>query len=297
MKLSEVCDCICNGKSVRPICSSKCPESRQMAVYTDIGGRFCAFHEHACSLDEKATFRLHRDITHALLLPLFEIHDQATQIATRALARKRGAEPERAFRGEARSAFTWLHSILTEERDFCLAEGCPACVVLHVLNSEPTIRLVAVACLLCDFLPETELPEVKSRVPVFEFWLRALERSVRDDPLWGDDFWPEIEHRARGLNEDIRQLITQCLELRSAPEAQAPPPSKPACAISVRPTRQAYRKHVRSIPVQPSAFARRELKMMWEEQELASKFLMTCWASMCWNERRQIEYQERSVMS
>lgn len=183
-----------------------------------------------------------------------------------------------------------------------MAEGCPACVVLHVLYSEPTIRLVAVACLLCDFLPETELPKVKNRVvPVFEFWLRALERSVRDDPLWGDDFWPEIEHRARGLNADIRQLIRQCLELRSAPEAQAPAPSKPACAISVRPTRPAYRVHVRSIPVQPSAFARRELKMMWEEQELVSKFLMTCWASLCWNERRrQIEYpslQEHSVTS
>ncbi|KAL1971275.1 hypothetical protein VTN77DRAFT_227 [Rasamsonia byssochlamydoides] len=264
---------------------------------------FCPFHQHACSPDEKETFRLHRDITHALLLPLFEIHNQATQIAKRALSRKRGAEPERAFRGEARGAFTWLHSILTEERDFCLAEGCPACVVLHVLYSEPTIRLVAVACLLCDFLPETELPEIKNRFPTFEFWLRALERSVRDDPLWGDAFWPEIEYRAYGLNVDIRQLIMQCLELRSAPEAQEPP-SKPLCAISTRPSRQVYRVHVRSIPVQPSPFARRQLKMMWEEQELMSKYLMTCWASMCWNERRlkMLEYrsqslQERSITS
>jgi hypothetical protein len=243
-------------------------------------------------------------------LPLFEIHHQATQIATRALSRKQqqqGAEPERVFRGEARGAFSWLHCILTEESDFCQAEGCPACVVLHVLYSEPTIRLVAVACLLCDFLPETELPEIQNGFPVFEFWLRALEQAVRDDPLWGDAFWPEIEYRAYGLNVDIRQLIMQCVELRTAPAVQEPSPSskprQPSCAISTRSHRQGYRVHVRSIPMQASPFARSQLKMMWEEQELVSKFLITCWASMCYQERRRkmLEYRsllrERSVTS
>ncbi|CRG92547.1 hypothetical protein PISL3812_09608 [Talaromyces islandicus] len=249
---------------------------------------FCPYHTDECSEHDLATFRFHRDIIYALLLPLFEVHDRATQTATRVLGRCKGVEPERAFRGEARDAFTWLHCILTEEQDFCLAEGCPACVVSHVLSSEPTIRLVTVACLLCDLLPEAELSDVKAMttLPNFFFWLETMEKAVRDDALWGDGFWPAIEHRAKCLSLQIKHLIMQCVEFHSGTELQKPS-IKPSCAVTTRPEKRAYRVHVQNIPVQPSALARRQLHMVWEEQELASKVLVSCWGSMCRNDRRR----------
>lgn len=203
------------------------------------------------------------------------------------LGRRKGVEPERAFRGEARDAFTWLHCILTEEQDFCLAEGCPACVVSHVLSSEPTIRLVTVACLLCDLLPEAELSELETtNLPNFVFWLETMEKAVCDDPLWGDRFWPAIEHRAKCLSLQIKHLIMQCVEFRSGTELQKPS-IKPSCAVTTRPDKRAYRVHVQNIAVQPSALARRQLHMVLEEQELASKVLVSYWGSMCRTDRRR----------
>jgi hypothetical protein len=256
----------------------------------------CSFHNEECSEQQRAVFQLHRDVIYSLLLPLFEIHNQATQIATRVLGRRQGAEPERAFRGEARDAFTWLHCILTEERELCLVEGCPACIVSHVLSSEPTIRLVTVACLLCDFLSSTDFADskqTKTHQPDFSFWLKAMENAVREDPLWGDAFWPEIQHRAESLAVDIKYLIMQCIELRNPTELQrtssttSSSSAKSSGSMTMRSDRHAYRVHVRSIPVQPSALARRQLNMMWEEQELVSKFLQGYWSSLCRSDRRQ----------
>lgn len=257
---------------------------------------FCAVHDEECSEQQRAVFQLHRDVIYTLLLPLFEIHNQATQIATRVLGRRDGAEPERAFRGEARGAYTWLHCILTEERHFCLAEGCPACVVSHVLSSEPTIRLVTVACLLCDSLSSSDFADSKpnnTRRPDFGFWLKAMETAVREDPLWGHAFWPEIQHRAESLAVDIKDLIMQCAELRNPSDLQrtsstsSSTRAKSACSVAVRSDRNAYRVHVRSIPMQPSALARRQLNMVWEEQELVSKFLQGYCNSACWSDRHQ----------
>jgi hypothetical protein len=249
---------------------------------------FCPYHQDECSGEEQSVLQLHRDIIHTLIRPLFEIHDHAFQIAKRASGRRPDAEPERAFRGAARGAFSWLHCILTEERDFSRTEGCPACVVLHVLHSEPTIRLLAVACQLRDSLPVSDLTHGHEGLPDFGFFMRALERAVREDALWGDHFWPEIESRARRLNAEIQQLIMQGVALRNGAAEPQKPSSKPSGAISTRPDRQVVRVHVRSsIPVEASVFARRQLHMAGEERELASPFLLSCWTSMCWNDRRR----------
>jgi len=118
-----------------------------------------------------------------LLSPLLKLHGHAIELSTRLVSGKCSTEPERAFRGEARGALTWLHCILTEERDFCRAEGCPACVVLHILSSEPTIRLIAVACMFSQFLPQRETdaninsevrPETKTKRPPFHPTYRPL---------------------------------------------------------------------------------------------------------------------------
>ncbi|KAE8418794.1 Endoribonuclease L-PSP/chorismate mutase-like protein [Aspergillus pseudocaelatus] len=182
---------------------------------------FCSHHRHSCSDQDKESFRLHRDIIHTLLLPLFLLHHQASRVAARALPSRKEAESERAFRGEARSAYAWLQCILTEEHDWYLTERCPACIVLHVLHSEPTIRFVAVACLLSDHLQGLDLLHGKNRLPSFDFWLEALETAVREDPFWGHDFWPDIEYRACALTDGVKQLVLQCLELRSALDRQS----------------------------------------------------------------------------
>ena len=83
---------------------------------------FCAMHRHACSHESQETFRLHRDIIHTLLLPMFLLHSQASRIASSVLPSQRAAEPERAFRGDARSAYSWLHCVLSEEHDWYLME-------------------------------------------------------------------------------------------------------------------------------------------------------------------------------
>lgn len=179
---------------------------------------FCTMHRHACSHESQESFRLHRDIIHTLLLPMFMLHTQASRIASSVLPSQRAEEPERAFRGEARSAYSWLHCVLSEEHDWYLMERCPACIVLHVMHSEPTIRFIAVACLLSDHLQGHDVPHGKRRLPSFDFWLGALERAVREDAFWGDDFWPDIEYRSHNLTDGVKQLALQCLELQSSTE-------------------------------------------------------------------------------
>ncbi|KAL4870914.1 hypothetical protein BDV12DRAFT_164900 [Aspergillus spectabilis] len=182
---------------------------------------FCASHRYSCSLDAQESFRLHRDIIHTLLLPLFLLHNQASRVAASSLPAHKGAEPERAFRGEARDAYAWLHCIFSEEHDWYLTERCPVCIVLHVLHSEPTIRFVAVACLLSDHLLNPGLLNSSRRLPNFEFWLEALETAVREDPFWGADCWPDIEYRASSLTDGVQQLVLQCLEFQTALDRQS----------------------------------------------------------------------------
>ena len=130
-------------------------------------------------------------------------------MAASVLPSQRAAEPERAFRGEARSAYSWLHCVLSEEHDWYLTERCPACISFHVLHSEPTIRFIAVASLLSDHLQDFEFHSSEKQLPSFDFWLEALETAVREDPFWGDDFWPDIEYRACLLTDGVKQLIMQ----------------------------------------------------------------------------------------
>jgi hypothetical protein len=231
---------------------------------------FCATHRHLCSSAEQESFRLHRDIIHTLLVPLFLINHQAERVAARALPSKKGAEPERAFRGEARSAFAWLSCILTEEHDWYLTARCPACIVLHVLHSEPTIRFVTVAALLAG--PRSG----------FDCWLAALETAVREDPFWGDAFWPEIEDRAARLAEGVQQLVRQCHELRTtldSPTLATPTLVKASNNVCERSVSTCI------IPLKPSSFARKQVRLSREEQRYRSSLVWNSWN--CSQEMRQ----------
>lgn len=183
-------------------------------------------------------------------------------------------EPERAFRGEARSAYSWLHCVLIEEHDCYLTERCPACIVLHVLNSEPTIRFIAVACLLSGHLQDLEFPGSKKQLPTFDFWLEALETAVREDPFWGDDFWPDIEYRACVLTDGVKQLVLQCLELRAALERQSLQ-SQGLRKGGMR-VRCDSRQQMRVVAVDPSNCARKHFRMTSEDRKWASTIVGNC---------------------
>ncbi|KAJ6166936.1 hypothetical protein N7470_002383 [Penicillium chermesinum] len=225
------------------------------------GPSFCQHHQATCSPADQEAFRLHRDIIHTLLVPLFLINHNAERIAARVLPNKKVAEPERAFRGEARSAFAWLHCILVEEHDWYLTARCPTCIVLHVLHSEPTIRFVTVAAQLAGPLSG------------FAPWLAALETAVLEDPFWGDGFWPEIEERASRLTEGVKQLVHQCHELRTSLDS-------PTCAMPSR-AKAATPVYERSTPcniaIKPSSFARKQVRLSREEQRYRSSLVWNAW--------------------
>lgn len=120
---------------------------------------------------------------------------------------------ELVFRGEARGAFAWLQCFVAEEKDLCSTRGClgtsllhlmtvtthvlrsTACVVEHVLQAEPTIRIVLTACRLAESLRRaSETPDI---LPVFDFWLSSLRTALDEDPFWGPAFWKDLKSRGQ----------------------------------------------------------------------------------------------------
>ena len=120
-------------------------------------------------------------------------------------------------------------------------KGCPACVVLKVLHSEPFIRIVVASCRLSKYLRDTlernggEQQEddntcyknkktttmgvgesaAAAALPDFSFWLNAVHRAVSEDDFWGLHFWEDIEARAEDLEMGVKELIRQCCGLSS----------------------------------------------------------------------------------
>lgn len=85
---------------------------------------FCEHHLPSSKANEES-WLLHRDITHALILPVLQIHQQALQLAESFLCTREICDLELAFRGEARGAFSWLQCVIAEEEDWCSTRGCP----------------------------------------------------------------------------------------------------------------------------------------------------------------------------
>lgn len=176
--------------------------------------RFCRHHLPTSRAHEEA-WLLQRDITYALILPLLEIQRYATQLAISLLGNRNIFDLELVFRGEARGAFAWLQCFISEEEEWCSTQGCPACVVSHVLETEPTIRIIVTACGLASSLRRANDPtpgEGPSSLPVFDFWLSSLRTALDEDPFWGPNIWKELEPRASNLENGIHQMVRQCIE-------------------------------------------------------------------------------------
>ncbi|MCJ1485797.1 hypothetical protein MMC06_005972 [Schaereria dolodes] len=186
---------------------------------TDRSAAFCEHHSPSTE-DIKQAWLLHRDITHAIIMPVLEIYRQASQLAESFLCPRSIFDLELAFRGEARGAFSWLQCLIVEEEDWCSTRGCPACIVNYVLQSEPTIRLVLAACRLSRSLRK---PKAGRNLPLFDFWRSSLRKVLDTDPFWGPTYSKDIEARAADLETGIQQLVRQCCELSEAVVVAAAP--------------------------------------------------------------------------
>lgn len=85
---------------------------------------FCADHVTASS-QTKETWLLHRDLLHALTMPIYQLFSRASTLASAALCTRAPEDLELAFSGEARGAFLCLQCFITEEEDWCQTKGCP----------------------------------------------------------------------------------------------------------------------------------------------------------------------------
>lgn len=85
---------------------------------------FCTQHAQ-CSAQEKDTWLLHRDLLHALIMPVVELFRRASVLAEAALCTHKTEDLELAFAGEARGAFLCLQCFIHEEDDWCRTRGCP----------------------------------------------------------------------------------------------------------------------------------------------------------------------------
>lgn len=192
--------------------------------------------------------------------------------------------------------------MLTEEHDWYLTERCPACISFHVLHSEPTIRFIAVACLLSDHLQDLEFQSSKKQLPSFDFWLQALETAVREDPFWGDDIWSDIEYRACALTDGVKQLVLQCLELRAALDRQSL--QSQGMYKGGMHYRCDSRQQMRVVAVSQTNVARKHSRMTSEDQKWTSKVVSNCSLQSRWsdctlklNSRGHAESRRRSVTS
>ncbi|KAL8948987.1 MAG: hypothetical protein Q9222_004875 [Ikaeria aurantiellina] len=193
------------------------------------GIEFCGEH-FVDSPKDKEAWLLQRDITYALIVPVLEIYRLASDIAKALLGSRHVFDLELVFRGEARGVFSWLQCFVMDEEDWCLTRGCPGCVVTHVLQAEPTIRMVLVACHLSESLHRQKQSDT-SHLPLFDFWSQAMKKALDEDPFWGPQIWKNFQARAEALETGIEELVRQCIELAplalSAVKDDQSPPASP----------------------------------------------------------------------
>ena len=204
---------------------------------------------------------------------------------------------ELVFRGEARGAFAWLQCFIAEEKDWCSTRGCPgtsllhlltvtthvlrstACVVEHVLQAEPTIRIVLTACRLAESLRRAS--ETPDTLPVFDFWLSSLRTALDEDPFWGPTLWKDLKSRASELENGIHQMVRQCMEFEhmQIPQGQS--------GNSVRKSRDG--SHVREptvgVPGRPPRLGTyksdgKRIIFVSEESCWMQKIVLGCWTTL-----------------
>lgn len=102
---------------------------------------------------------------------------------------------------------------MADRRLAIFVNSSAACVVSHVLQAEPTIRIALVAGRLSQALRQP--CDVAGPSPALDFWSSSLRRALDDDIFWGPIFWEDIDARASWLEHGMRELMRQCFELEN----------------------------------------------------------------------------------
>lgn len=194
---------------------------------------FCDDHS-SLNPEDQESLVLHRDMLHAMIMPVVQLFQQASTLAGAALCSHKPEDLELAFRGEARDAFVWLQVFLSEEEKWCHTQGCPGCVVANTLSSESTIRVTITAALLSSTEPATPndeespidfdcqgptLPDLSAAIP-------SLSQAVGQDEFWGPALFEHLFERAERTFLGIQDLIYQCTNLEALVLSQPSSPSE-----------------------------------------------------------------------
>jgi len=238
------------------------------------GHQYCGTHS-GLPLEVQSTFTLHRDILHTVLLPVRLIFAQAAHYASSILSfhqpsclRRLAADLEVAFRGQARSAFSWIQCFTSQERDWILTKGCPACVVLKTLNDESYIRILIVACRFSSYLQSlVQSWGVVATMPDTSFWLTAVRHAVIEDSFWGSQLWAKIEARATNLESGIQELVSQCFLLPVKPTYPPATPNKSDSGLA--PFNRAQGR-------QSGVQVRKEIEVKQEEEKWVKNVIGSC---------------------
>ena len=262
------------------------PALRQTSI-TNKYASFCATHTQ-CSPQAKQTYILHRDILHALIMPVVTLFSRASTLASAALCTQRASDLELAFSGESRSAFIGLQCFITEESDWCRTRGCPACVVTATLSTDSHIRLTIAASLLSTAniaTPTQEEPpkHIEDRtLPPLPHILPALQHAVINDPFWeGSEIWGYILSRATQLSAGIQALIAECVNLESlvsSPTTERPGSKRGLTHPTVPFVVSGQAVQEKGVKLRKSKLAKRQLRLRDEEVELMRRVAMQCWA-------------------
>ena len=147
-----------------------------------------------------------------------------------------------------------------------------ACVVTHVLQAEPTIRMVLVTCRLSQSLRE---PGQASSLPVFDFWLSTLKSALDEDPFWGPDYWKDIEARALRLEKGIEQLVQQSCQLGDLLARKNGDYDFDTMIVS-----RSGDQSSMPMKLKPSDIAKKQVRLAHEEQRWMQKIVLGCWTTL-----------------
>ncbi|KAL5400837.1 hypothetical protein PMIN04_013154 [Paraphaeosphaeria minitans] len=241
---------------------------------------FCDFHA-ASDSQTRATWLLHRDLLHALVMPVVELQRRAEALASTALGTSKSEHLERAFAGDARGAFVWLQCFATgDEADWCRTRGCPACITTLTLSTESHIRLTIAASLVSTASSQqapqdTPPPSPSPTLPALPHILPALRDALTHDPFWGPTYWPHLLSRATQLCDGIQALMAACAALEAASAAAVAPTRAAAAAAAATKTAAV---EGRGVGLRKSKMAQRQLRMRGEETAYMRRCAVQTWA-------------------
>ncbi|KAF2475534.1 uncharacterized protein BDR25DRAFT_340254 [Lindgomyces ingoldianus] len=296
-------------EDVEALCTSEGFQVLRRCLAKDLD--FCTEHQ-TCDKQAQDKWLLHRDLLHALVMPVVELFHHAEALAEVALCIPRPEDLELAFRGEARGAFLWMQCFISEEEDWCRTRGCPACVTMATMSTESHIRLTIAASLLSTASissphsspatsgnsspaesptspisptdTETEAPSPRLSLPPLPQVLPALREALASDPFWGPDYWPYLFSRSTQLSAGIQCLIAECISLESTVPSSTDSTPAPKRNVTMPSFLRSAsdgqcKQEEKGTKLWKSKMAKHQLRMKGEEMDIMRRCALQCWAA------------------